>query len=59
MGQLDKGGQPYILHPIRVMLQCGSMEERAAALLHDVLEDTPLTAAELAAEGFPREISLI
>ena len=37
MGQLDKGGQPYILHPIRVMLQCGSMEERAAALLHDVL----------------------
>lgn len=56
MGQLDKGGQPYILHPIRVMLQCGSMEERAAALLHDVLEDTPLTAAELAAEGFPREV---
>ncbi len=56
MGQLDKGGQPYILHPIRVMLQCGSTEERAAALLHDVLEDTPLTAAELAAEGFPREV---
>ena len=27
-----------------------------AALLHDVLEDTPLTAAELAAEGFPREV---
>ena len=48
MGQLDKGGQPYILHPIRVMLQCGSTEERAAALLHD--------AAELAAEGFPREV---
>ncbi len=56
IGQLDKGGQPYILHPIRVMLQCGSTEERAAALLHDVLEDTPLTAAELAAEGFPREV---
>lgn len=56
MGQLDKGGQPYILHPIRVMLQCGSTAERTAAMLHDVLEDTPLGIAELAAAGFPAEI---
>lgn len=56
MGQVDKGGQPYILHPVRVMLQCGSLEEKAVALLHDVLEDTPLTAADLAGAGFPGEI---
>lgn len=56
MGQTDKGGQPYILHPVRVMLQCGSLEEKAVALLHDVLEDTALTAADLAGIGFPPEI---
>lgn len=53
-GQKDKGGQPYILHPIRVMLACESEAERITALLHDILEDTALTAADL--EGFPEKI---
>lgn len=53
MGQRDKGGQPYILHPIRVMLQCRSEEERTVAMLHDILEDTPLGASELTEAGFP------
>lgn len=39
-GQVDKGGHPYILHPIRVMLRCTTLEERVVAILHDVLEDT-------------------
>ena len=39
-GQLDKGGQPYILHPLRVMLKMETEDERIVAILHDVLEDT-------------------
>lgn len=39
LGQLDKGGQPYILHPIRVMQKMFSDEEKCVAVLHDVVED--------------------
>ena len=38
-GQLDKGGNPYILHPLRVMLSLNSEEERIVGVLHDVVED--------------------
>ena len=56
-GQLDKGGQPYILHPLRVMLTVvGGMHERMAAVLHDVVEDSSLTLADLRAAGFPNEV---
>ncbi|RWN51460.1 MAG: HD domain-containing protein [Mesorhizobium sp.] len=41
-GQVDKNGQPYILHPLRVMLAQDGNEERIAAVLHDVVEDTDL-----------------
>jgi (p)ppGpp synthase/HD superfamily hydrolase len=51
-GQRDKGGAPYILHPLRVMLAMSSDEDRTAAVLHDVLEDTPWTADALRREGF-------
>lgn len=51
-GQVDKAGQPYILHPLRVMLALQSEEERIAAVLHDVVEDTAITLADLQAEGF-------
>ena len=40
-GQVDKGGHPYIMHPIRVMLAVKSEEARIVAMLHDVLEDCP------------------
>jgi (p)ppGpp synthase/HD superfamily hydrolase len=55
-GQLDKAGQPYILHPIRVMLRVSGVSERMAAILHDVVEDTPVTLAQLATEGFSKEV---
>jgi (p)ppGpp synthase/HD superfamily hydrolase len=55
-GQVDKAGQPYILHPLRLMLAVRSPHERMAAVLHDVVEDTPTTFADLEAEGFPREV---
>lgn len=51
-GQLDKGGAPYILHPKRVMNACETEEEKIAAILHDVIEDTELTAEDLQKEGF-------
>jgi (p)ppGpp synthase/HD superfamily hydrolase len=52
-GQFDKVGQPYILHPLRVMLAVSSLEERMAAILHDVVEDTAWTLDGLRGEGFP------
>lgn len=55
-GQEDKGGSPYILHPIRVMLKTGSETERICAILHDVLEDTDVSNTALLQEGFPEEI---
>ena len=55
-GQLDKAGQPYILHPLRLMLSVRTPHERMAAVLHDIVEDTPTTFDDLAAEGFPAEV---
>lgn len=55
-GQADKAGQPYILHPLRVMLRVSSEHERMAAVLHDVVEDTPVTLQLLAESGFPSEV---
>jgi (p)ppGpp synthase/HD superfamily hydrolase len=55
-GQRDKSGQPYILHPIRVMLRCQTEAQRMAAVLHDVVEDTGQTLDDLREMGYPDEI---
>ncbi len=55
-GTTDKGGAPYILHPLRLMHQMTTSDERIVALLHDVVEDSPWTLDALRAEGFPEEI---
>jgi (p)ppGpp synthase/HD superfamily hydrolase len=55
-GQVDKAGQPYILHPLRLMLAVTTPHERMAAVLHDVVEDTPITLDDLKSEGFPLEV---
>src|SRR5512133_2654196 len=39
-GQVDKAGQPYILHPLRVMLGLETEEEQLVGVLHDVVEDS-------------------
>lgn len=57
-GQLDKAGEPYILHPLRVMMRVTGQHERMAAVLHDVVEDTVVTLEQLAQEGFPEEVLL-
>jgi (p)ppGpp synthase/HD superfamily hydrolase len=55
-GQVDKGGEPYILHPLRVMLACKTMNERIVAVLHDVVEDSNIDFAELRLIGIPAEL---
>jgi guanosine-3',5'-bis(diphosphate) 3'-pyrophosphohydrolase len=51
-GQTDKGGAPYILHPLRVMMRVEGDDVRIAAVLHDLVEDTEWTLEALRAEGF-------
>ncbi len=46
-GQTDKAGKDYIEHPLRVMAAVDSEVEKIVAVLHDTLEDTPITFAEL------------
>jgi len=48
-GQTDKGGAPYILHPLRVMLGVSGDERRITAVLHDVVEDSGIDPAVIAA----------
>ncbi len=55
-GQTDKAGAPYILHPLRVMFNCKTEDERICAVLHDVIEDTAVTFESLIVEGFKEEI---
>ncbi len=50
-GQADKASQPYILHPLRVMLACEGEATRIVAILHDVIEDSDWTPEALRAEG--------
>lgn len=54
-GQNDKGGEPYIFHPLRVMDACRSLEAKIVAILHDVVEDTDVEMESLALE-FPTKI---
>ena len=54
-GQKDKMGFPYILHPIAVSLMVDTVDEKVVALLHDVVEDTSVTLADLD-EVFPAYI---
>src|SRR5262245_29930593 len=55
-GQRDRYGSPYILHPLRVMCRVNSLDEKIVAILHDVVEDTKWTFADLRREGFPARI---
>ena len=56
VGQIDKAGEPYILHPLRLMLRMTTEAKRITAGLHDVVEDSRFTLEDLIAEGFAREI---
>ena len=55
-GQVDKAGNAYIGHPLRVMAMGKTEHEKIAGVLHDIVEDTPWTFEMLEAEGFAPEI---
>lgn len=55
-GQSEKDGPPYILHAMRVMLNCKTETEQICATLHDVIEDTDYTFDDLKNEGFSDEV---
>lgn len=56
LGQVDKAGEAYILHPMRLAVSAATTEERIVALLHDVIEDSPVTLEQLAREGFAENV---
>lgn len=55
-GQVDKAGNDYIGHPLRVMAAGKTTDERIVGVLHDVIEDSDWTFEMLAAEGFSDEV---
>lgn len=54
-GQLDRSGVPYIFHPLHLAEQMNTEDEIVAALLHDVVEDTAVSFADLEKAGFSTE----
>ena len=54
-GQVDKAGMPYIYHPTAVAAKFETSLLRTVALLHDVVEDTPVTLEDLEKQ-FPKEV---
>ncbi|MBF0188354.1 MAG: bifunctional (p)ppGpp synthetase/guanosine-3',5'-bis(diphosphate) 3'-pyrophosphohydrolase [Magnetococcales bacterium] len=55
-GQRDKAGAPYVMHPLRLMMQFQDAHLRMVAVLHDVVEDTPVTLDDLRRDGFPETV---
>lgn len=56
----DKAGEPYILHPLRVMMRVNSQVEKIVAILHDVVEDSlppnRWELEDLRRDGFSEEV---
>lgn len=56
MNQQDKGGMPYLLHPIRVSQKCRTCESKIAALLHDAVEDSSISLDHLREKGISERV---
>ena len=54
--QLDQNGVPYVFHPIHLAEQMTDEKTICVALLHDVIEDTDVTTADLMNEGLPLSV---
>ena len=55
--QTDNSGMPYVFHPFHLAEQMTTEETTVVALLHDVVEDTFYTLADIAAMGFPKSVT--
>ena len=55
-GQDSKNLEPYVLHPIRVMLALSDPDDMIVGVLHDVVEDTDVSLADLRARGFSEAV---
>ena len=57
-GQFDRGGNPYILHPLRVMSYLNTDDEElmCTALGHNVIEDTKITYRDLRDAGISERV---
>ena len=55
--QYDKSGMPYVFHPFHLAEQMTTEETTVVALLHDLVEDTDYTIADLTEMGFPKAIT--
>lgn len=60
-GVTDKGGSPYVFHPLRMMMAVNTRAEKIVAVLHDVVEDSEdWDIPRLRAEGFlPEDLKSI
>ena len=55
-GITDKSGSPYVLHCIRAMMTVESLDAKMVAVMHDLIEDTPMTLAQLRTKGFSEQV---
>lgn len=56
-GHVDRGGRPYLLHVLQVVVGCkDDLDAATLAALHDVVEDSTLTLKDLREQGFPAHI---
>src|SRR5574343_1124298 len=57
-GQFDRGGNPYILHPLKILhyLKTDDEELQCIGILHDTVEDTNVTYKELIEVGMSERV---
>ena len=55
-GQVDRGKTPYIFHPMHVAESMKDEDGTIVAILHDILEDTPVSAELLLRKGIPERL---
>jgi len=55
-GQSSINGEPYILHPLRLLIKSKNNEERIIAVLHDVIEKSNIRLSDLKSRGFDQNI---
>lgn len=56
-GTKDRGGKPYIFHPLRIMMRLDpdDLHLMALAIMHDVVEDSSISFNDLLEDGFSEE----